>query len=1622
MLPARRFGIVAFTALLFVLTGCGEGEDAARCGDGVKAGAEQCDDGNTVNGDGCENTCTPTPGGAGPACGNAILEAPEQCDDGNTVGGDGCEHNCTLPVVDAGSDAGTETDAGTRLDAGTETDAGTRTDAGSSGPACGNAIVEAPEQCDDGNTVGGDGCEHNCTLPIIDAGTGVADAGTGTDAGTHADAGTGTDAGSYYDAGIWDAGTWPDAGSYDAGTWPDAGSYDAGTAADAGSYDAGTWPDAGSYDAGTWPDAGSYDAGTWPDAGSYDAGTWPDAGSYDAGTWPDAGSYDAGTWPDAGSYDAGTWPDAGYDAGTWDAGSYDAGTWPDAGSYDAGTWDAGSYDAGTRPDAGYDAGTWDAGSYDAGTWDAGSYDAGTRPDAGYDAGTWDAGSYDAGTWDAGTWDAGSDGGGWDAGSDAGTGTVIVCPSSPLPPPTSGTCSVTPGSASRLVTGVILAPDRVYQGGQVLFDPAGVIQCVGCNCSSAPEAASATQVVCPEGVVSPGLINPHDHITYQGGPFSEFTSERYEHRHDWRMGRDGHTRIPSTTSSNAAIRWAELRQVMAGTTSIAGAGGQNGLLRNLDKPSTSPSGGNQEGLEAGATGLRYETFPLGDATGPELTSGCAYPAIDPPGAIPSDSAYLAHIAEGIETSALNEFLCTSGLDPSGQNLIGPRTAVIQGVGLRVPEIGHLASQGASLVWSPRSNVFLYGDTAQVAIYKRLGVNVALGTDWLPTGSMNLLRELRCADYLNSIYYNATFNDAELWSLVTRNAARATQTASKIGDLSPGKIADIAIFRLKSFAHSPHRAVIAANPEDVVLTLRGGKPLYGDSALVEALGATGCDALDVCGASRQVCLQSETGESLATLQGLNAGSYPLFFCSTEPVNEPLCLPQRTSTDSRFPGSVNGSTLYSGIPEINDIDGDGVLDASDNCPNLFNPVRPLDNGMQADSDGDGRGDTCDVCPLEPYSTTCAGPDPGDSDGDGVSNAVDNCPYVSNPGQEDGDGDGTGNACDVCPVYNPGGSACPVSIYMLKTPVFGTWSWVGQRVTLENVLVTGAGASGFFVQVHPGESGYSGPAYSGVFVFKPGHGLNVGDRVDVGNALVTNYFGQLQVNNPVSLTLQSTGNPLPEPIEVGAWDVGTGGWRSQELEGVLVRVRGVEVTQVEPPPGPGDSIPSYEFVVNGVLRINDFLFRPTMPAVGDLYASITGVLEWRNGNFKLEPRSSEDLVGDTVPFLVELGPSDWAFVRDGYSGPSFPGEILVKLNRPAEVDTFVEVTSSNPGVIIPMGTVRIPAGQSSAPLWVNVDLSVEGAYSGYTWLTATLDGLSKTASLTVLAEDQASYLSFMVCERYTVEQGGTTQCAAILDVPPEADTVVSLSVSPEGLGAVPSVVVIPARQLGTLFTFTASSSLGGSATLSATLGSQMLRVFIAVPAPSTTDHVVISEFAPQGPGGATDEFIELYNPTSEEVDLSGWKVQYKSGAGPSYFSYELPAGSRIAPRGFFLVASAGYTGFVGADANWGASLSLSADATRGGHVRLGRPGIGSSPVDSLAVDTVGYGPANAPEGSAFPSLPVANGSFERKAWSDSTDSSMEAGAHSAQGNGFDSNDNAQDFVLRFNRGPQNRSSPSEP
>jgi cysteine-rich repeat protein len=69
------------------------------CGNNHTEPGEECDDGNTAEGDGCSGECVITS-----VCGNAVTEWGEMCDDGNTLDGDGCSATCTFCRISQCSD------------------------------------------------------------------------------------------------------------------------------------------------------------------------------------------------------------------------------------------------------------------------------------------------------------------------------------------------------------------------------------------------------------------------------------------------------------------------------------------------------------------------------------------------------------------------------------------------------------------------------------------------------------------------------------------------------------------------------------------------------------------------------------------------------------------------------------------------------------------------------------------------------------------------------------------------------------------------------------------------------------------------------------------------------------------------------------------------------------------------------------------------------------------------------------------------------------------------------------------------------------------------------------------------------------------------------------------------------------------------------------------------------------------------------------------------------------------------------------------------------------------------------------------------------------------------------
>ena len=90
----------------------------------------------------------------------------------------------------------------------------------------------------------------------------------------------------------------------------------------------------------------------------------------------------------------------------------------------------------------------------------------------------------------------------------------------------------------------------------------------------------------------------------------------------------------------------------------------------------------------------------------------------------------------------------------------------------------------MVWSPLSNLLLYGGTADVAAAHAAGVPIALGSDWSPSGSRNLLAELKVARVVNASLSPAPFTDRDLVAMATRDAAAMLGWGDALGSIGDG----------------------------------------------------------------------------------------------------------------------------------------------------------------------------------------------------------------------------------------------------------------------------------------------------------------------------------------------------------------------------------------------------------------------------------------------------------------------------------------------------------------------------------------------------------------------------------------------------------------------------------------------------------------------------------------------------------------------------------------------------------------------------------------------------------------------------------------------------------------------
>lgn len=177
--------------------------------------------------------------------------------------------------------------------------------------------------------------------------------------------------------------------------------------------------------------------------------------------------------------------------------------------------------------------------------------------------------------------------------------------------------------------------------------------------------------------------------------------------------------------------------------------------------------------------------------------------------------------------------------------------------------------------------------------------------------------------------------------------------------------------------------------------------------------------------------------------------------------------------------------------------------------------------------------------------------------------------------------------------------------------------------------------------------------------------------------------------------------------------------------------------------------------------------------------------------------------------------------------------------------------------------------------------------------------------------------------------------------------------------------------------------------------------------NHLVVSQIRT---GGATDDLVELYNPTSAPISLSGTSVQYLAANGNFGFRVNLTGTNSVPSHGWYLIAANGYAGPPTRDDSLAAN---NMSATAGHALLVNKTTNVTGCNDPAIVDKVGYGAtATCPEGGAGKqtAAPAAGQSVMRR-------------PGSTQGNGQDTDVNADDFLPPATSTPHNRfDSPASP
>jgi cytosine/adenosine deaminase-related metal-dependent hydrolase len=384
---------------------------------------------------------------------------------------------------------------------------------------------------------------------------------------------------------------------------------------------------------------------------------------------------------------------------------------------------------------------------------------------------------------------------------------------------------------------------------VIYIEAGTIAAVQPASAATPDGWDSAPVIQTGGTVFPGLIELHNHLPYDVLGLWQ-VPKQYGNRDQWSgPSTPDYKRLitgPMQVLGSqprvvaAVVRFVEMRCLLGGTTTSQGV-----------TLASSP------GLVTHFRGLVRNVESTGD---PELPAAATHiadvEAVDRDkfmARISGTQKMILHLAEGTDQAAHNHFAALEG--PDGKWAITPNLIGIHCVALTDDDFRIMADHGGAMVWSPLSNLLLYGQTAQVGAAVAHDVPVALGSDWAPSGSVNLLGELKVAR-LAAPSAGATLNDENLVAMVTTVPARLLGWDAYLGSITPGCRADLIV--VAGTSGDPHACLIDATETDITLVLISGVPRSGTPDLMTACGITTGEDVTIDGHARNVNLTEASAD--------------------------------------------------------------------------------------------------------------------------------------------------------------------------------------------------------------------------------------------------------------------------------------------------------------------------------------------------------------------------------------------------------------------------------------------------------------------------------------------------------------------------------------------------------------------------------------------------------------------------------------------------------------------------------------------------------------------------------------------------------------------------------------------